>query len=155
MIIFIEILSIEVTICFRTQVNGKKKERKWRDKEERRVGRRERANATGGTEAVNLDRTCFKFWIYNFTCMQIQWIISKSLSFLICTMDILLLIYSKMMLKRLNNVIHMEHQATCFSEYIVTAIQLLLTTAIIFIEQPLVDGLLMANSNSISSLPNS
>ena len=72
MIIFIEILSIEVTICFRTQVNGKKKERKWRDKEERRVGRRERANATGGTEAVNLDRTCFKFWIYNFTCMQIQ-----------------------------------------------------------------------------------
>lgn len=32
MTIFIEILSIEVTICFRTQVNRKKKERKWRDK---------------------------------------------------------------------------------------------------------------------------
>lgn len=56
-----------------------------------------------------------------------------------------------MLLKRLNNVIHREHQAACFSKYIVTPIQLLLTTAIIFIEQPLVDGLLMANSNFVST----
>lgn len=133
MIIFIEILSIDVTICFRTQVNGKGK--KTRIKEERRVeGRvRERGDATGGTKAVNLDRTCIKFWIYNFTCKQIQGISSKSLNFLMCTIGILLLIYSKMMLKRLNNVIHIEHQATCFREYRVMLIQLLLTTAIIFI----------------------
>lgn len=56
---------------------GQQEEKKRREggiKEERRVGRRdrERADATGGTEAVGLDSTCFKFWIYNFTCMQIQ-----------------------------------------------------------------------------------
>ena len=47
MIIFIEILSIEVTICFQTQVNGKKKERKWRD-ERVKKGREKRKSECHG-----------------------------------------------------------------------------------------------------------
>lgn len=54
-----------------------------------------------------------------------------------------------MLLKRWNNVRHIEQQATCFTEYTAILIWLLLTTGIVFMKQPLLVMLCMANSNII------
>lgn len=69
MIIFIEILSIKLTACFQTQVNGKCR----RNERGKGGGTEEGENVTcRRTKALNLDRNCFKSWLYNFTCVQIH-----------------------------------------------------------------------------------